>query len=324
MLQEGLRAPPPIILRMHLLIPFASALSEAGLHTLRDLDLPHLSRLPGRLQPTDRVGSDEFSLSPPHETALARHWGWEGADGALPFAAHAAALDGIDVGDRAWGLLTPVHWHVGRDQVTLADPIQLGLDADASRAIFEAVRELFESEGFVMAWGAPLRWYAAHESLVELPCASLDRVVSRNVDRWLPQGSQARLVRRLQSEVQLLLYPHAINEAREAQGQLSVNSFWLSGCGRFQPVAGDEVQVHDGLRAPMLADDWAAWADAWRAIDAGPIAEALARAQRGEPVVITLCGERFAQRFEAQPRTLWQRVAARWQAASPPQVLEPL
>ena len=31
--------------RMHLLIPFASGLSDAAVHTLRDLELPHLTRL---------------------------------------------------------------------------------------------------------------------------------------------------------------------------------------------------------------------------------------------------------------------------------------
>ena len=309
---------------MHLLIPFASALPEAGVHTLRDLDLPHLAQLLKRLRPTERGGSDAYSLSPPHEIALAAAWGWQGGDGALPFAAHAAALDGVEVSDRAWGLLTPVHWHVGRDQVVLADPADLGLDAAASRALFEAVRELFESEGFVLAWGAPLRWYAAHESLVELPCAALDRVIGRNVDRWLPDAAQARLVRRLQSEVQMQLYPHAVNAEREARGQLDVNSFWLSGCGRFQAVDDAGVQVHDALRAPLLAEDWAAWAEAWRALDAGALADALARAQRGEPVAITLCGERFAQRFECVPRTLWQRLAPPWRAAPPHAVLESL
>ncbi len=309
---------------MHLLIPFASALSEAGVHTLRDLDLPHLAQLLTRLRPAGRSGSDAYSLSPPHEIALAAAWGWQGGDGALPFAAHAAALDGIEVLDRAWGLLTPVHWHVGRDQVTLGDPAELGLDAAASCALFEAARDLFESEGFVLAWGAPLRWYAAHESLVELPCASLDRVIGRNVDRWLPGSARARLVRRLQSEVQMQLYAHAVNEEREARGQLDVNSFWLSGCGRFQAADSDAVQVHETLRAPLLADDWEAWAQAWRALDALALADALARVRGGEPVAITLCGERFAQRFESAPRTLWQRLAAPWQAASPAAVLESL
>jgi hypothetical protein len=309
---------------MHLLIPFASALSDAGTHTLRDLDLPHLKRLLVMLTPTERLGTDEYSLTPPHESALAAAWGWVGGEGTLPFAAHAAAADGIEVLDLAWGLLTPVHWHVGRDQVTLGDPADLQLDDTESRALFDAMRDLFESEGYALAWGAPLRWYAAHESLVELPCASLDRVIGRNVDRWLPGGAPARLLRRLQSEVQLLLYPHAVNEAREARGRLSVNSFWLSGCGRHQPADEAAVQVADALRAPVLADDWAAWAEAWRALDAGALAELLARAGRGEAVALTLCGERHAQRFESQPRPLWQRLTDPWRAAPPHAVLESL
>jgi hypothetical protein len=309
---------------MHLLIPFASAPSEAGLHTLRDLDLPQLTRALARLVPTQRLGTDEYSLTPPHESALAALRGWVGGEGGLPFAAHAAALDGIEVLDLAWGLLTPAHWFVGRDQVTLGDPARLDLDAADSRALFDAVRDLFESEGYALAWGAPLRWYAAHESLVDLPTASLDRVVGRNVDRWLPAGSAARLFRRLQSELQLLLYPHAVNAAREARGQLTVNSVWLSGCGRYQPVEGDAVQVDDRLRAPLLADDWAAWADAWRALDAGPVAELLAQARRGETVSLTLCGERHAQCFETAPRPWWQPLAARWRGAPATATLEAL
>lgn len=310
---------------MHLLIPFASALGEAGAYALRDLSLPRLGRLLARLQPAERLGDDEYSLSPPNERALAAAWGWDGVDGALPFAARAAQADGVDVLDRAWGLLTPVHWVVGRDAVTLADPAALQLDAAESRALFEAVRELFESEGFTLAWGAPLRWYAAHESLVELPCASPDRVIGRSVERWMPAGHAMRTLRRLQSEVQMLLYAHPINEAREQRGLWSVNSFWLSGCGRHQPVEADPLRVDDSLRAPALAEDWAAWTEAWRAIDAGVLAE-FAQALEADPgaVSLTLCGERFAQRFEAPDGPFWARLARRWQGPAAHTVLEAL
>ncbi len=88
---------------MHLLVPFASALSEAGRHTIRGLFLPNLERLLGRLQPGERHGSDEYSLTPPHEASLAAARGWQGGAGALPFAAHAAHADGIEVLDLAWG-----------------------------------------------------------------------------------------------------------------------------------------------------------------------------------------------------------------------------
>ena len=309
---------------MHLLVPFASALSEAGRHTIRDLNLPNLERLLGRLQPAERHGSDEYSLTPPHEASLAAARGWQGGAGALPFAAHAAHADGIEVLDLAWGQLTPVHWHVGRDEILLTDPESLQLEEAESRALLDAVRELFESEGFALAWGAPLRWYAAHESFAELPTAALDRVVGRNVDRWLPAGREARLLRRLQNEVQMLLYAHPINEAREARGALAVNSFWLSGCGRWQESLAEPVQIDERLRAPLLGEDWAAWAEAWRALDAGPLATLAAAAERGEPVALTLAGERFAQRFENAGGSWWARLRRRYSHPSAADVLEAL
>lgn len=309
---------------MQLLIPFASALSDAGTHTARDLSLPQLSRLLSAMQACHRVGTDEYSLSPPHERALADAWGWQGNDGALPFAALAAAADGIDVGQRSWGLLTPVHWHVGRDHITLADPVELKLDDATSRTMFDAVRDLFQSEGFTLVYADATRWYAAHDSFEVLPCASLDRVIGRNVDLWLPTHPKARLVRRLQNEVQMLLYTHPLNDEREARGELPVNSIWLSGCGRPQPVASRDLQIVDTLRAPLLAEDWAGWADGWRALDAGPLTDLRNRMWREPGSSLTLCGERFAQRFDAVPRSAWQRLAGSFRSVDPHTVLESL
>ncbi|MBW8828799.1 MAG: hypothetical protein JF606_05095 [Burkholderiales bacterium] len=276
------------------------------------------------MQASQRAGTDEYSLSPPHERALATAWGWQGDDGALPFAALAAAADGIDVGQHSWGLLTPVHWHVGRDHITLADPIELKLDDVTSRTMFDAVRDLFESEGFTLIHASAARWYAAHDSFEDLPCASLDRVIGRNVDLWLPTHPKARLVRRLQNEVQMLLYSHPLNDEREARGELPVNSFWLSGCGRQQPVASRHLQIIDTLRAPLLAQDWAGWADAWRALDAGPLTDLLNRMSSEPGSSLTLCGERFAQQFDAAPRSAWQRLAGSFRSVDPHTVLESL
>lgn len=310
---------------MHLLIPHASALSEAGMHTVRELALPQLSKYLSMSTAAESVGTDEYSLTPPHERALADTWGWRGDDGALPFAARQAAADGIATGDCAWGLLTPVHWHVGRDHISLADPAALNLGDAESRALLDAIRGLFESEGWTLAWGAATRWYAAHESLAGLPCASLDRVIGRNVDLWLPSHPQARLLRRLQNEVQMLLYSHPLNDAREARGELPVNSFWLSGCGHAQPAApAADLSVDDRLREPLLAADWAGWADAWRALDSGPLVALLAAAQRGDEAALTLCGERRAQRHAAARRSVWQRVAGHWRSVAPHTVLESL
>lgn len=311
---------------MHLLIPHAAPHSERGLAALRGLKLPQLSQLLARLSPTERLGSDEYSLSPPHELAHAAALGWQAEDGCLPWAAQHAAHDGVAVGDAAWSELTPVHWHVGADHVSLPDPHNLHLSAQESHTFFEAVKPLFETEGWQMAWGAPLRWYAAHESLAGLPCASLDRVVGRNIDLWLPSSPQARLIRRLQNEVQMLLYQLPLNDHRVGQGALPVNSFWLSGCGRPQAERPTQpaLRIADNLRGPALGGNWQAWGEAWLALDAGAIKEALSAVRAGQSVSLTLCGERYAQRFEAQPRGLWSRLGQRLSSPPVTPVLEAL
>lgn len=310
---------------MHLLIPFASALSPAAVQTLGTLDLPALSSLLSRLSVGIRVGTDEYSLSPPHERALAALWGWQGGDGALPWAAHQAIADGIDASHGAWGLLTPVYWHLGRDHISLADPQACKLSDAESKQLLADLTPLFSDDGWSLQWGACERWYASHPSLAELPCASPDRVIGRNVDLWLPNTPQVRHVRRLQSEAQMLLYAHPLHDEREARGELPVNSFWLSGCGAHQvPVGVEAVQVDDSLRAPQLAEDWAGWAEAWVRLDAGAIARLLRADEAGEAVSLTLCGERFAQRFDSAPRTLWQRLRGAWQRAAVAPSLEAL
>jgi len=302
---------------MHLLVPFAADDTEACRHVLRDLALPNMERLLALLAPAGRDDGDAATLSPPHERALAAAWRWQGGDGLLPFAARAAANDGIATGSLAWAQLTPSHWQLGRDDATLLDPGLLALEERESRDLFASAGELFASEGFEVAWGGGDRWYAARDDLQGLATASIDRVIGRNVARWLrppaPDGAStpavATLVRRLQSEAQLVFHMHAVNERREEHGQLVVNSFWLSGCGRGQPVdATATPEIAASLRAPLLDGDWAAWADAWRALDGGAIAGLLGDARAGKATTLTLCGERSAARFELQPRTLWQRL----------------
>lgn len=313
---------------MHLIVPFAGTVSEAGQHALQSLSLPRLDRLLARLQAMQRLGSDAFSLNPPHEQVLAAAWGWPAApdaalpDMALPFAARQAAALGLDTG-QPWGLLTPVHLHVGTDQVSLTPPSALQLDEPASRELLEIVRPLFETEGFSLHWAAPLQWLATHALFDGLATASLDRVTGRNVNRWLPDQRSARLVRRLQNEVQMLLYTHAVNDRREAASLPTVNSVWLSHCGRLPAatIPAEDPQIDDRLREPALGEDWAAWCEAWQALDAGPIG-ALARA--GDNARLTLCGERFAQTFTAAPQGLWQRLAGRWQAPAAHTVLAAL
>lgn len=307
---------PPIIRAVQILIPFASTPSPGCQQMLveRQLarQLPHLQALLGLLTSTGRDEGDEYQLSPPHERALARALGWSGADGALPWAAWRAQQAGIEPLDLAWTEITPLHWHMGQEHVTVLHPEALALTEAESRALFESARVLFEDDGWAVHWHSPSRWFAAHESLRDLPMASLDRVAGRNPDLWMPCHPQMGKIRRLQSEVQMLWYTHPVNEAREAARQLTANSLWLSGCGVYQAPQASPPQVLDHLREPLLSEDWAGWADAWKALDAGPLQQALVAARSGQTVALTLCGERHAQHWQTQPHNFFAKLKRAW------------
>lgn len=314
---------------MHLLLPFAGAAHEAAAQAASSLSLPHLERLLALLTPTWRDDGDALSLSPPHERALATLWGWSVTDGLLPFAAHQAAhqaaqhspSDAVPAPAAGAGMafVQPVHWHLGTEQLSLADPATLDLHDDEARALFDALKPLADEDGFALHFGDGRRWYASHPSFATLPTASLDRVIGRNVDLWLNSHPDARRVRRLQAEAQMLWHTHPVNAEREAQGVPAVNSFWLSGTGPTQaaaPVA--DLQIDDRLRAPALSEDWQAWAEAFVALDAGPLRQLLERAGDGQPATLTLCGESNAQRWEQKPRSWHQRLLQPRRAAAAP------
>ena len=158
--------------------------------------------------------------------------------------------------------------------------------------------------------------------------ASLDRVVSgvgaRNVDEWMPPSAQAGPLRRLQSEMQMLLYTHAVNDARAERGLAPINSFWVSGAGALPsappPLPAPHMPL--GLLQAAQNEDWAGWATTWQQIDASACADLLTALEQGHKVQLTLCGERNAQSFEAQPRSLLQRVSGIFGRLRPSSVLE--
>ena len=288
---------------VHLLVPFATCSAAECVQALQGLSLPNLQRLVRRLGVEDTDAGDPTSLSPPHERQLARAYGLQPADGLIPLAALQAREDGRGDVEAAWAWIHPVHWRVGADHIAMAHPQELQLDAEDSRALLEAMRPWFAEDGITLAYDAPLRWQAHGELFRSLPTASLDRVVGRSIERWLPSGVQGAPVRRLQQEMQMLLYTLPLNDARQRGGLLPVNSFWASGTGALPPgtppapIPG--LQIPPYLRDAALVGDWRGWAAAWQQLDARDCARLLTDLERGRSVRLTLCGEAGARTWSS-------------------------
>ncbi|MEO5660932.1 MAG: hypothetical protein ABIQ90_14215 [Polaromonas sp.] len=316
----------PAPLMSHLLIPFAASSASAWLPTLEALPPQSLKRLGQLLQGmklAETDSRDAATLSPPHERAWARALGLathETPDGLIPWAALDAA-DRLQAGSgKAWAWITPCHWRMGHLHATLTDPAVLELREDESRALLAIMQPYFETDGITLHYLAPERWLAEGELFRRLPTASLDRVLARNVDGWLPDGQEAAPLRRLQNEMQMLLYTHPFNDERAGHGKLPVNSFWISGTGALPLKNGEaltpalsqreseQVNVPRNLAEAIFKEDWAAYAEAWSQLDTGEIAQLLARQRAGETVRLTLCGEHGAQTFASHRAGPWTRI----------------
>jgi hypothetical protein len=300
---------------MHYLIPFASVGSEGCARAWESLQLPHLHKLMQRMALHSTDAADEYTLSPPHERAQAQQLGLWTEDGKTPWAAHTLATSpalsqalNYRPG-QAWAQITPCFWHVGTDQVQMQHPDSLNLNEEDSRTALEAMRGYFAEDGITLHYDNPTRWYAHSPLFDGLATASLDRVIGRNVNAWMPEGAQAAPLRRLQNEMQMLLYTHAVNDRRQAAGQLPVNSFWVSGAGALTtvPTSPHFYTVLDDLRAPALLENWDCWSGAWLQLDNTVIKHAYEQVLRGQPASITLCGERAAQDWRSSKPSLSQR-----------------
>ena len=295
-----------------MLVPFASCAAPEAAQALAELQLPHAQRLLRRLGVEATDAGHTRSLSTPHERVLARACGLEPAEGLIPFAALQVQQSQGAAGEHGWAWITPAHWQVARDHIAMAHPRDLQLDADDSRALLQAMAPYFAEDGITLAYDAPLRWLARADVFRQLPTASLDRVMGRTLEQeWMPAGPAGAPLRRLQQEMQMLLYTLPLNEARQRGGLLPVNSFWVSGTGALPPghpgTAGG-VQVTPYLRDAALAGDWRGWVAAWQQFDARDAVRLLKELDKGRAVRVTLCGEAGARIWSSAAAGAWQRL----------------
>lgn len=288
----------------HLIIAHAAPADATGAAALDAVNLPALQRLLARATPQQRHDGDAWSLTPPHEHALARALGWPLTDGQLPWAGWQAGRPGVAC---AW--LWPCTWQAGIDQITIVPPQALDLRPEESAALRATFAPYAAEDGITLSGDDPLRWHAEGGLFDGWEGASLDRVAHRRADGWWRDAGAsptARTLLRLLSEAQMLFHDHPVNAARAARGALPVNGLWISGAGVWDgqgPAAAQaSARLIDALSDPLLRGDAAGWRTAWERLDADVLAPWLAAAEAaGEPRWLTLCGERGWQSWHLDP-----------------------
>jgi hypothetical protein len=166
-----------------------------------------------------------------------------------PIAAVTRVLD-LGVVDSSWWIRAdPVHLAAGLSGLTLVANRGLNLPVSEAEQMAEEIRIQYKEEGWLLKAPNPYRWYLKPKQPADITTYPLDQVLGRDVDHYLPEGPEARQWHTLLNETQILLHTSAINAAREARGELSVNSLWFWGGGclpqltssRWSTVWSDDV-----------------------------------------------------------------------------------
>lgn len=290
---------------MHLILPLAAS-PDWRQHLPDARTLPQLRQLLTRLQPVAHLSDADDARPHPllaHERLWAQAQGWPDA-GPWPQAAQRTG----QAGAQAW--ITPCHWQIGMDQVVMLPPALLQLQNEESQQLMQAMQPWLAEDGLQLRWHDALHWHAQGPLLAQVRSASLARVSGANIRPWLTDGSLPGPLRRLQSEMQMLLYQHPVNDARLARGQLPVNSFWLHGAG--EPRAGTQhsaVLHSELLDAAQQGPE--AWRAAWPALDAGvlaPLVQRLHSAPQTDALQLSLCSQGSAITWANAPRPWPQRL----------------
>jgi hypothetical protein len=235
---------------------------------MHGLDVPALERLLGRAVRT--IGAPVGVYDWLGDAAGLRLLLAEGTP--IPAAALSLLGDGGTPGTSGWLRADPVHLRVDRDQLLLdALPAATLSDGDAARLV-ATLNAHFAADGMKFSATDARSWYVETGEPPHASFTPLSEASGSNADLLRPQGPDAMAWQRIGNEVQMLLHEHPVNQAREARGELPVNSVWFWGAGvlpqaaelRYRQICSDDpvargIAILGGVHAapaPRSANQW--------------------------------------------------------------------
>jgi hypothetical protein len=146
------------------------------------------------------------------------------AAGSLTLLAH-----GGNPGDELWARADPVHLRLMRDRVLVVPSAAFSITREEAQALCDTLNRHFAGR-LELRVAHPEQWCARIGAELDVETPSPLQVAGRETGLGRPGEA-------LINEAQMLLHEHPVNEAREARGELPVNSLWLWGAGRAPRVA---------------------------------------------------------------------------------------
>jgi hypothetical protein len=136
-----------------------------------------------------------------------------------------------------WLRVQPIHFIAGLDRITTVVLRRAARMTASERSSLDPIFvEHLQSTGLELH-AANHEWLLRSETPLRLQTVSAEFAAANPFSEILPRGADAGPIRRLMTEMQMLLHEHPVNEQRQARGAPVINAVWVHGEGMLSDVS---------------------------------------------------------------------------------------
>ncbi|MGZ8271479.1 MAG: hypothetical protein ACXW1T_09705 [Methylophilus sp.] len=127
-------------------------------------------------------------------------------------------------------LAQPVYLQLQRDSFGLSEVVKLS--CVEYEKLSAELNEHFNEEGITFIKSQTQQyWFVSFDFPMSVSTHPLQTAIHQNINALQPYGKDAKQLLKVINQVQMLLHEHSINIVRSEQGEVTINSLWLSGEG---------------------------------------------------------------------------------------------
>lgn len=163
--------------------------------------------------------------------------------------------ESVDAQGSGWLHAEPVHFITGLDRLSFLTLQGEAAVSDVERAALEPVlaEHLRASNCELHSISSPApTWLIAAGRTFNAVTLCPDAAATNELDQVMPRGPEGGTLRRLMTELQMLLHEHPVNDARARRGLPAINAVWLWGGGAIDTGNTDIGAIQPAQPQPVL------------------------------------------------------------------------
>ena len=169
--------------------------------------------------------------SRPWEVSLQHALGLNAGDTVIPMARALCLSDDTASSSMPVVCADPVHFKPDRDTASLVPGRVLSIEPIDAEALIKSLNEFVREDGLEFEFHHASRWILRGVAAEDLATFPPHYLAERSISPYLTTSTDDRQWQRWQTEWQMLLHSHPVNQTRMAAGKLPINSLWIWGGG---------------------------------------------------------------------------------------------